>query len=76
MMRTEQLTSTPQAPIGLLARAASDDAFRAELQSNPAAVFARHGIQIDSTSRPSLPGKKDYELLASDAPRVWYGLFI
>ena len=77
MMRTEQLTSTPQAPIGLVARAASDDAFRAELERDPAAAFARQGIHIDSMpTSVTLPEKKECEMVAGGVPLEWVGFFI
>lgn len=71
----------------LLARLASDDAFRARLASDPVATLAAAGLDIDATDLPStvaLPGKDELRALlaASADPAVeeeamgpkWFGL--
>ncbi|MEM1205670.1 MAG: hypothetical protein AAGN66_20745 [Acidobacteriota bacterium] len=42
--------SRPTAPIHLLRLAAEDPTFRAELESDPVAAFAKHGVRLSAES--------------------------
>ena len=64
---TSQLTT--QEHRRFLSLLAKDDAFRAELTTNPLAVLAEHGIHLDPVDLPAavqLPGKDLLSLALDD----------
>ncbi|RMH15660.1 MAG: hypothetical protein D6696_20045 [Acidobacteria bacterium] len=55
---------SPDGNLAFLYRAAHDDVFRHELEANPAAVLANHGIQVDAETLPeriTLPSKQELQ---------------
>jgi len=55
----------PHAPMGLLRRMADDDRFRAEVERDPVAALARHGVQLDPRHLPEQVALPTREALQS-----------
>lgn len=55
--------SNPQIPLSILKRVVSDDAFRAELETNAAAALSQYGLEIDPARLPDKINLPDSALL-------------
>lgn len=53
--QTSQIPTSryPHAPMGLLRRLADDDAFRTEVENDPVAALAQHGVHLDPSYLPT-----------------------